>query len=105
MRINKFSGKILNIAVVIIVFGGIGYLSYFNHNEFEKAMIKETERDLSSIAKSEAQSLAGYIGDIHDALAALSMDYPPQQDILEGYDQDSRRRFALPHSRWRSDGP
>jgi len=69
----------LSAAAIVAV---IGYLSWLNHNDFERAMVKQSQDNITIIARSEAQSIEKYIGDIHEKLSVLSSDYRVR-DALE----------------------
>jgi len=61
----------LAVAAVVAV---IWYLAWLNHNDFERAMVRQAQNQLTIIARSEAQSIEKYIGDIDDELSGVSSD-------------------------------
>ena len=85
--------KILFIALVLIILGGIVYLAYVNHKYFKRAMIDQAQQDLLSVAKSEAQSIARYIEDIHKELEVLSSGNIVQENILEKNDMNLHSEY------------
>jgi len=48
------------------------YFGYLNHKDFERAMVKQAESYLLATARSQAQSIEKYIGDILRELETLS---------------------------------
>jgi len=79
--------------VIAFVLVGTGYLAWLNHNDFEKAMVDETQGQLLLIAKSEAQSIEKYILDIHQELEILSSNYAIRKSIAERYNQDNNTAY------------
>ena len=76
-----FSRKIRNIfrkapffLVVAAVLATIWYLAWQNHNHFENAMVRQAQNQLTIIARSEAQSIEKYIGDVDGELSELCSD-------------------------------
>jgi sensor domain CHASE-containing protein len=68
----KLSVKFLLILAGVIILVTIVCLSWLNHRDFENAMIAQAQQQLAIIAKSEAQGLKHYLGDVQQELEILS---------------------------------
>lgn len=74
LQFKKIAVTLAFFAAALIVIGIAGYLSWLNHDEFEKAMVEQAQTQLLIITESEAQSVEKYISDIEQELSALSMN-------------------------------
>ena len=71
--------------VVAAIVATIGFLARQNHNHFENAMVRQAQGQLAIIARSEAQSIEKYIGDVDGELSNLASD-PRLLDAFAGGD-------------------
>ncbi len=60
--------------IVAAIVATIWYLAWQNHNHFENAMVRQSQNQLTIIARSEAQSIEKYVGDIDEEVSGLAAD-------------------------------
>lgn len=68
--------------VVVLLIGGSFYFARLNHLDFEKAMVQQAEAYLLATARSQAQSIEKYIGDIRHELEILSASPVLQKSLV-----------------------
>ncbi|MCX6354379.1 MAG: cache domain-containing protein [Candidatus Aureabacteria bacterium] len=81
-------GRLVGLAVASAL-GGIAYFAWLNHYDFERALIAQSQQLLLTIARSEAQSLGEYIGDIQQEMEILSSNAVLRKAFAEGRRQTS----------------
>lgn len=79
--------------VLVIALIGVCYQAWLNHADFEKTMIGEAQAQLLIIAKSEAQSIEKYIGNINQELEILSSEFAVHQMLTGRYGRDEWKKY------------
>ena len=100
-----FSGRVRNnlkkapfFLVVAAIVAVIWYLSWQNHNHFENEMVRQAQNQLAIIARSEAQSVEKYIGDVDGDLSDLSSDPRLRDAVAERGGTEKRNPDLLGNS-------
>lgn len=80
---------------ILIALGGISFLAWLNHRDFEKAMVSQTEEELLSIARSQGQGIEKYIVDINQELVILSADTAIQNGVAGGIYRPGKKGYSV----------
>ncbi|MFA5114802.1 MAG: cache domain-containing protein [Candidatus Omnitrophota bacterium] len=85
--------KIWFYPVLAIVLAVVCYQAWLNHADFKRTMVREAQAQLLIIAKSEAQSIEKYIGNINQELEILSSEFAVHQMLAGRYGRDEWKKY------------